>query len=276
MSVIAPTSAEARTFLNWLNAEDPALASETQRPANATEYQLPKLDHVPSYLTIAPELKELPPRKVERAEPSAMPPGPVEMTTAPTPAPPVVAPSAIRFSEMLRGREVSEPALAFHASSREAPQTARFRVAVDGGGIIRYCLLEQSSGDAALDEQARKYLALCRFEPRPGLPNEKLTWATATIDFGTDLALPPAAESGAVIRVSLAAFVTIYLLLFLAAVFLLWIVGEWNRRRREQRALRYRLRCVICAFEFEDRTPTLLPRCPRCGSLNERFKLDRI
>jgi len=33
---------------------------------------------------------------------------------------------------------------------------------------------------------------------------------------------------------------------------------------------------VICAFEFEDRTPTILPRCPRCGSLNERFKLDRI
>ncbi len=78
------------------------------------------------------------------------------------------------------------------------------------------------------------------------------------------------------IRVSLAALVTIYLLLFLAAVFLLWIVGEWNRRRREQRALRHRLRCVICAFEFEDRTAMLLPRCPRCGSLNERFKLDRI
>jgi hypothetical protein len=79
-----------------------------------------------------------------------------------------------------------------------------------------------------------------------------------------------------VIRVSLATLITIYLLLFLAAVFLLWIFGEWNRRRREQRALRYRLRCVICAFEFEDRTTTLLPRCPRCGSLNERFKLDRI
>jgi len=34
-----------------------------------------------------------------------------------------------------------------------------------------------------------------------------------------------------VIRVSLSALVTIYLLVFLAAVFLLWIVGEWNRRR---------------------------------------------
>src|SRR5436305_5516964 len=80
----------------------------------------------------------------------------------------------------------------------------------------------------------------------------------------------------AVIRVTLSALVSIYLLLFLAAVFLLWIVGEWNRRRRERRALRHRLRCVICAFEFEDGSAVLLPRCPRCGSLNERFKLERI
>jgi hypothetical protein len=79
-----------------------------------------------------------------------------------------------------------------------------------------------------------------------------------------------------VIRVSLAALVTIYLLLFLAAVFLLWIVGEWKRGRRERRALQHRVRCGMCAFEFEDRTETLLPRCPRCGSLNERFKLERL
>ena len=60
-------------------------------------------------------------------------------------------------------------------------------------------------------------------------------------------------RQSSVIQVSLTTLVTIYLLLFLAAVFLFWIVGEWNRRRRERRALLYRLRCVICAFEFEDR-----------------------
>jgi hypothetical protein len=83
-------------------------------------------------------------------------------------------------------------------------------------------------------------------------------------------------DAEAVIRVSLTRLVAIYLLLFLAAVFLLWIFGEWNRRRRERRALQYRLRCAICAFEFEDRTAVLLPRCPRCGSLNERFKPEQI
>jgi rubrerythrin len=79
-----------------------------------------------------------------------------------------------------------------------------------------------------------------------------------------------------VIRVTLSTLVTVYLLLFLAAVFLLWLSSEWNRRRRERRALRYRLRCVICAFQFEDRTDALLPRCPQCGSLNERFKPEQI
>jgi TonB family protein len=192
VSLIAPTSADARSFLNWVNAEDPALASQTQRPAGAREYQLPKLAHIPSYLTMPPPLKELPPEKTEQAEPAAMPPGPVQMTTAAPLPPPLAAPSAIHFSESLGERAVTTPALAFRASAREAPQTALFRVAVDGSGVVRFCLLAQSSGDAALDEQARDALARTRFAPAENSPNEKLTWATATIDFGTDVALPPA------------------------------------------------------------------------------------
>lgn len=78
------------------------------------------------------------------------------------------------------------------------------------------------------------------------------------------------------IRVSLTTLVTIYLLLFLATLFVIWLSSEWNRRRRERNAFLHRLRCVICGLEFEDRTDAMLPRCPRCGSLNERFKLDRI
>src|SRR5437773_11742877 len=90
----------------------------------------------------------------------------------------------------------------------------------------------------------------------------------------------PAASTGshrhAVIRVSLATLVTSYLLLFLAAVFLFWIIGEWNRRRRERRRLQYRLRCVICAFEFEDRPDALLPRRLHCVRLNARCKMERL
>jgi hypothetical protein len=196
VSIIAPTSGEARTFLNWLEAEDPALASQTQRPAEARAFQLPKLAHVPSYVAVPPQLKELPPRKPEHFEPSAMPPGPVPASVEAPPPPPVVAPSTIAFSEELRGLPFTRPALNFHPSSREIPQSARFRVAVDRAGIIRYALLEESSGDAPLDEEARRALALCRFDGAATLssPNDKLIWAMATIDFGTDLVMPPAAE----------------------------------------------------------------------------------
>jgi rRNA maturation endonuclease Nob1 len=45
------------------------------------------------------------------------------------------------------------------------------------------------------------------------------------------------------------------------------------RRVRENRSRQYRIRCAVCGMEFEDRTPAILPRCPRCGSLNERDKL---
>ncbi len=196
VSVIAPTSPEARSFLQWLAAEDPALASQTQRPAEARAYQLPKLSHVPSYVAVPPQLQELPPPRVEPLERSAMPPGPVPMeSVAPVPSR-IVAPSTITFSGALEGLPFTRPELKFKASSREAPKAARFRVAVDRTGVMRYCLLDSSSGDAALDEEARLALALCRFGETANetSPNDKLIWATATIDFGTDLELPQAAE----------------------------------------------------------------------------------
>ena len=78
------------------------------------------------------------------------------------------------------------------------------------------------------------------------------------------------------IRVELSVLVFIYLFVSLAAIFSLWIVYEWRRRSREKETLRYRVRCTICASIFEDKTNNLLPRCPRCGSLNERFKLGGL
>jgi len=67
--------------------------------------------------------------------------------------------------------------------------------------------------------------------------------------------------------------ISIYLLVFLAAVFLVWVGYEMARIHRESHSLRHRLRCTICGMEYEDRTSTLLPRCPRCGSLNERLNI---
>ena len=196
VSVIAPTSNEARSFLNWLNAEDPALASQTQRPADARAFQLPKIAHVPSYLAVPPALKELPPRRVVPLAPAAMPPAPVPDAPEAKSVPAVVAPTALYFSDPLRDLTVAHPDLKFRVTSREAPEGARFRLAVDSSGAVRYTFLEQSSGDAALDAQAREVLAQSRFQ-MGARATQDLVWATATFEFGTDLELPPGAAERA-------------------------------------------------------------------------------
>lgn len=78
------------------------------------------------------------------------------------------------------------------------------------------------------------------------------------------------------IRVSLTVLIFIYLAAFLTAVFALWIWVEWSRQRRERYAVRNRIRCALCAFEFEDPSEEPLPRCPRCGSLNERERFRML
>jgi len=79
-----------------------------------------------------------------------------------------------------------------------------------------------------------------------------------------------------VIPVSLSSLVVIYLAAMLGLVFTAWLLHGWRRQRRERHAFRHVLRCSLCGFEFEDQTSTLLPRCPRCGSLNERYRLSRL
>ncbi|MEO6970973.1 MAG: hypothetical protein ABI217_08770, partial [Chthoniobacterales bacterium] len=93
---------------------------------------------------------------------------------------------------------VTHPELKFRASLPAGPENARFRVAIDSLGAVRYSFLEQSSGDAALDQQARQSLALCRFAfPEKPASDEGMHWASATFEFGTDLTMPPSAAERA-------------------------------------------------------------------------------
>lgn len=64
-----------------------------------------------------------------------------------------------------------------------------------------------------------------------------------------------------------------YLLVFLTVIFSAWIAYEAVRRFRERNALRGRLQCGICGMEYEDLSDEELPKCPRCGSLNERQRI---
>jgi len=79
-----------------------------------------------------------------------------------------------------------------------------------------------------------------------------------------------------VIRVTLSYLVLIYLVLMLGPIFCAYLLNEWRRQQRERSAFRHVLRCALCAFEFENPTSEPLPRCPRCGSLNERTPFRRL
>jgi hypothetical protein len=84
-------------------------------------------------------------------------------------------------------------------------------------------------------------------------------------DGGANQALPPS-----MIRIELPTLIFIYLYLAVIVIGGLWFLDSWRSRKRKKQALRYTVRCTICASIFEDKTNELLPRCPRCGCMNER------
>jgi hypothetical protein len=191
VSLIAPTSEEGRLLLGWVDAEDPALASTTQPLPGGKSLVMPTIQHAPSYLTRQPALKELPPAPAPLRIPSARPPAPVEPPTIRVEPAAKIVPTVVRFSPELEALGPAQvPELKFTASSQESPQAARFRIAVNANGQIRHCFLQNSSGEAVLDEQARKYLALSRFSPtenRRSKVENDLVWGTATLEWGNDL-----------------------------------------------------------------------------------------
>ncbi len=78
------------------------------------------------------------------------------------------------------------------------------------------------------------------------------------------------------IPVTLNTLLFVYLALMLALIFGAWFISSWRRQLRERRAFRHIVRCAMCAHEFEDKDASLLARCPRCASLNERYRLSRL
>jgi hypothetical protein len=191
VSVVSPNTEDGRTLLQWIEAEDPALASTTLRPPDTKTYGLPKVEHVPSYSGYEPALKPAPPLIVDLRSPSTRPPGPVPMSRPdPPPAIGLVA-TYVSFSQEIEnlGSPIFPPTK-FIATTSESPERIRFHIGVSDRGEVRYCFPLNSSGDPALDEQARKYLVLSRFPPRSKFPEQtenNLSWGSVTIEWGNDV-----------------------------------------------------------------------------------------
>jgi hypothetical protein len=192
VSLIAPNSDEGRQLLRWIEAEDPALASTTLPAPDAKGLVMPTIQHAPSYLGRQPALKDLPPAPPAVRIPSAHPPAPVEKPVAATQLVTKPVATIIRFSpQFVSLISPQTPELKFTAVTREQPEPAQFVIAVNDKGEVRHCFLKSSSGDAALDEQARKYIAASRVPAVRNSPNpvpDSLSWGDATVEWGNDIA----------------------------------------------------------------------------------------
>jgi len=188
VNLIAGNSEEGQTLLRWIEAEDPALASATLRPPDSRLRALPKLAHVPSYIVQEPKLKDPPPWDLTPAPKHALPPGPVPVDRNVVQPWPKV-PTRASFSDELK--QLGEPRLIptqFAASTAETPESVRFRIGVNSIGEVRYCFRISSSGDSALNEQARQWLVRSRFtKTNPSTDTRTLTWGIATVEWGNDV-----------------------------------------------------------------------------------------
>ena len=202
ITFIGPDSEEGRTLLRWIDAEDPAVAFTTQLAPGARAGDLPKTGHLPSYSRVEPILKELPLLKPDLKIPSSRPPGAVYPGARKTAAVKDAPRTNISFSEELdQFRAPTLPLAGFASSNEETPETIRFRVAVNDFGEIRYCFAINSSGDPALDEQARLQLVRSRFSQTKQVGNKHdsaLVWGMATIEWGSDVARPQQTPAAAV------------------------------------------------------------------------------
>jgi len=189
VSLISANSEEGATLLRWIDAEDPALATSTRRPSDAKRYLLGKIQHIPSYFAREPTLQAAPPLNVDLRIPSAQPAGLLRSAARASATPVGIVASKVSFSRELDtlGQPKFAP-ISFRTSGTESPQNNRFRIAVDSHGVVRHCFPLNSSGDGALDEQAREHLALCRFPANGQRDDGSLVWGIATIEWGNDIA----------------------------------------------------------------------------------------
>jgi hypothetical protein len=134
--------------------------------------------------------------------PSSQPPGAVHFIARLTASARGTPRTYISFSKELdEFGTPTAPQSGFATSNEETPETLRFRVAVNDLGEIRYCFPINSSGDPALDEQARLQVVGSRFSPNRQTdtqPGSSLVWGIATIQWGSDVARPRQAPAATV------------------------------------------------------------------------------
>ena len=79
-----------------------------------------------------------------------------------------------------------------------------------------------------------------------------------------------------VIPVSLRTLVFVTLSALLGILFLLWLLAERRRSRREKAAFQNVLHCRLCFFDFRSDSPEPEVQCPRCGAITDHEPPFRV
>lgn len=184
VSLLTPSSPENLALLRWIEAEDPALIeSDNAVPPP----RLAEVRYRPSFA--APRTAPLG-APVEKPQEVRFPPAVdrlrvTEPTAASTPLNTVRgAPTSIRFSGALEARLLTaNPPLKTARLATAPVGPTVLLIGVNGPGEIRYQLLQQTSGDPALDDLAVAHLRRLTFAPA----ESTVTWAQAIFAWGADV-----------------------------------------------------------------------------------------
>jgi hypothetical protein len=184
VSLLTPSSPENIALLRWIEAEDPALVANDNPVAPPG---LVDVHYKPSFATPRTTPLGAPAEQVKGVQfPRAVDHLSVTGQSAPNsnlPGKLPVLPTSITFSGALASRPPkNNPPVAFSYHAADPADSTRALLGVTNTGEVRFAVLQQSSGDPALDEQALAHLKQVTFGPAA----TPLTWGFATYSWGTD------------------------------------------------------------------------------------------
>lgn len=184
LSVLTPSSPEAIALLDWVAAQDPALAATT---ASVPPPGLLATAYRPSYATIRTVPLDPAETPVAVPFPAARDALAVIASTAAQAAPPPVRsapqPTSVSFSESVARRAPAPlPPLLAKTRAGATVEPTRHLIGVTGRGEVRFVFLQNSSGNSALDQQAAAHLEDLVFAP----DDAPITWAGAVVTWGDE------------------------------------------------------------------------------------------
>lgn len=188
VTLLPPSSPENKALLRWVDGQDPAAAARLQE---ATPPKLGEIHYSPSYAAARtlPELAEQTPETISfpQAQDSL---ALIAPTTTHGDSPHTVVHSSLTLSKSLQARDAAPgEAVVPGSKSSLSLQPTTFLIGISDRGELRYCFLQNGSGDSVIDQEGEKVLRQHAFK-RTDSPN--LTeWGFATFVWGAEAFAPP-------------------------------------------------------------------------------------